>query len=474
MAGAFDEFLATPQAAALFEPAALVQAMLDVEAALAQAQAAEGLIPPAAARHIAEACAVEGFDLPALLADGRRAGSLAIPLVKRLTEAVARADAEAAGFVHWGSTSQDVIDTALVLQQRRALALIDRDLQRLVDALLQRAQQQSEAPMLARTLMQPAQVICWGHKLVAWIAPLLRCRAALHAAGIDALQLQLGGAVGTRAMLGPRADAIAARIAAALGLRLPEDAWHVQRDQPARLHAELGVLCGALGKIARDLSLLAQAEVGEVAEPSGAGRGGSSAMPHKRNPVASMVALAAALRAPQRVAALLAAMVQEHERGLGGWQAELAEAGGLMLSAAGAVAALAEAAAGLEVDAARMRRNVEALLGLVHAEAATLALAAALGKSRAHALMEDLSRQATARGTHLRELLDERLRAEPALVEALGEPWREGPRAATLVALFDLDQAAAPAVARARARLPGLRAEAARLDAAAPWTAWLP
>ena len=312
----FDRFLASPEVMQVLDERTFVQAMLDFEAALARAQAAAGAIPARAGEAIAAACDARGFDVDAIAVEGGRVGTVAIPLVKALTAAVAQVDADAALVVHWGGTTQDVLDTAQVLVTRRALALIDRDLSRLVPALLKLAEAHGGAPMLGRTLMQPAQVISLGFKLAGWIAPLVRAQARLRQAGAAALQLQLGGAVGTRAALGDYGDAVAAGMAELLGLRNPPAAWHTQRDELVALGCELGVLAGSLGKIAKDIALMSQGEVGELAEPSGGGRGGSSAMPHKRNPVAAMTALAAAVRAPQRVAALLAAMPQEHERGL--------------------------------------------------------------------------------------------------------------------------------------------------------------
>ncbi len=470
----FETFLSTPQIADIFAPSSVVQAMLEFEAALVRAQAAEGLVPAAAAQAIAGVCKAELFDVAAIAQASGRAGSLAIPLVQRLTETVALFDSEAAGYVHWGSTSQDVIDTAMALLLRRALAVIDDDLGRLINALLAQARAHETAPMLARTLMQPAQVVSWGFKLVAWVAPLVRSREQLHRLGHQALALQLGGAVGTRAMLGERGDAMARHMAQALQLRLPDNAWHTQRDDWIRLHAELGVLCGSLGKLAKDLSLLGQAEVGEVVEGAG---GGSSAMPHKRNPVASMVALSASLRAPHRVAALMAAMVQEHERGLGNWQAELAESAGLCLSVHGAVAALAGAAGALQVDPARMVHNIDALKGLVHAEAAAMALAPVLGKAGAHALLSRLSGEVAAgRGT-LAELFLAHLMHDTALRSALGthlgEAWAPTRLADTVATLFSAQHAARPAIASARPRLAALQADADRLSAAAPWPHWL-
>ena len=495
--GLFDAFLSTPEATAAFGAAALVQHMLDFEAALAHAQAAEGVIPAAAAARIGAACRAETIDLAALAAAGSVAGTLAIPLVKQLVARVAAADARAedpaggqvsaqagrqasaqaggqvsaragapaepraAGWVHWGSTSQDVIDTAMVLATCRVLAPIDADLGRLIRALLRLANTHADAPVLARTLLQPAQVISVGFKLVAWVAPLLRCRERLRRAARAACLLQFGGAVGTRSVLGDRGPAVAARMATALNLGLAPGAWHTQRDEWVRLGCELGVLCGALGKVAKDVSLLAQAESGAMAEPGGDGRGGSSAMPHKRNPVASMTALAASMRAPHRVAALLAAMPQEHERGLGNWQAELAEWPGLVMSAHGAVAALAGAAEGLTVDTARMRRNIAALHGLVFAEGASMRVARHIGKPRAHALLERLSRQVVAEQRPLAEVLEAAVAADPELRDCV-------PRA-ELHAVFDAEAAARHSSAAAFAQWAALREQAAALDADPPF-----
>ncbi len=456
----FERFLSTPEMLAVFSEASVVQTMLDVEAALARAQAAQGVIPDAAAPVIVGCCKVELLDVDAIVNASGRAGSLAIPLVKHLTAAVARVDAHAAGFVHWGSTSQDVIDTAMSLLSRRALALIDRDLRSLIDSLLALAEHHASAPVLARTLMQPAQVVSLGFKLIAWIAPLQRCRERLHEISKTALQLQLGGAVGSLAVMGDKGPAVAQQMAVDLKLAWPQGAWHTQRDEAATLACQVGVLCAALGKVAKDVSLMSQAEVGELNEPTGvpdvAGndRGGSSAMPHKRNPVACMVALAASLRAPQRVAALLAAMLQEHERGLGNWQAELAETAGLYLSAHGAVKALTDAAvAGLQVHPQRMRANIDSLRGLVFAEAAAQVFARHIGKAQAHALLEVLSAQVAACGTHLRELCVAASQSDIRLRGRLSQAEIE----ADIEAAFDADLAAQVAVRAAAAQLLALR-----------------
>jgi 3-carboxy-cis,cis-muconate cycloisomerase len=445
----FDDFLTSREIGEVFADRALIGDMLRFEAALAAAQARHGVIPAAAAARIAACCRAERYDSAAIVDAARRAGSLAIPLVKQLTQAVERIDPAAAGFVHWGATSQDVIDTAAALATQRALALVDRDLERLIRALDALAERHADTPLLARTLLQPAQVISFGLKVTGWLAPLVRSRIHLRASAARALALQLGGAVGTLSALGARAPQVAASMAAELGLALPAAPWHTQRDEWLRLGLEVALLAGNLGKLATDLALLAQAEVGEVAEPAGRGRGGSSTMPHKRNPVAALAALAASVRAPQRAAALLAAMNQQHERGLGNWQAELAEWPALMASAHGALAALAGAVEGLQVDAARMRANIDAQRGLVFAEAVSMHLASAIGRARAHALMEELSARALASGRPLGAVVEEAIAADAALASLDRTRLRE---------LFDADAAARFAGERARQRLLALRA----------------
>ena len=370
MGSIFESFLSTPEALEAFGERSFVAAMLRFEAALARAQAGCGLVPQPAADAIAGCCAVDRFDVQAIARDSARAGSVAIPLVKALRELVGRDDPQAAAFVHFGSTSQDVIDSANALVTRGVLELVEADLDRAIDALLALAERHAGVPMLARTLAQPASVTSFGWKCAQWAAPLVRCRRRLRAAASQALAVQLGGAVGTQSQMQGKGDTVARGIAKELGLAAPPAAWHTQRDSWVALACEVGLMVGSLGKIAKDLSLLGQWEVGEVSEPSEPGRGGSSAMPHKRNPVAAMVALAAAQGVPQHVAALLAAMPQEHERGLGGWQAELAEWPLLWAAAHGSVRALARALPGLQVDADRMLVNLERLRAELPVQAA--------------------------------------------------------------------------------------------------------
>lgn len=451
----FESFLTTRDMTDVFSDASFAHAMFCFEAALARAQAAEGVIPTPAANAIANVCKAELHDVSAIVAAAGRAGSLAIPLVKELTRTVALFNEDAAGYVHWGSTSQDVIDTALALVTRDAVSLIERDLDKLIAGLLELAQMHADTPMLARTLMQPAPVISFGLKLVNWVAPLLRTRVRLRETASRALALQLGGAVGTLSAMGEQGPAVARRMATDLGLALPAMPWHTQRDEWVRLGMEIAVLVGNLGKIATDLSLLAQGEIGELAEPAARGRGGSSTMPHKRNPIASMVALAAATRVPARAAALLSAMSQQHERGLGNFQAEIAEWPGLFLSAHGAVWSLAEALGGLQVDSRRMLRNIEATQGLVFAEAVAMRLAATFGRVQAFALVEDLSAQAVESGRPFKEVVADAVASDANLQRAL-DP-------AATPELFDIEAAARQAGALTRERLRLLRNQAADL-----------
>ena len=441
----FDGFLTTPDMIAVFDDSAIVQAMFRFEEALARAQAAHELIPASAARAIGAVCAASLYDIPALVLAGRRAGSLAIPLVKELTNTVALYDAQAANYVHFGTTSQDVIDTAMVLVTRDALVLLERGIDQLVTALLALAEQHADTPVLARTLMQPAQVTSFGFKLAGWAAPLVRARSRLQSAAGSAICVQLGGAVGTLSSMPGHGADVRRQVAADLGLACPPGAWHTERDDWVRLGLEVAVLTGSLGKIATDLALMAQGEIGELAEPSDKGRGGSSVMPHKRNPVSAMIALAAAHRTPHSAAALLGTMGQQHERGLGNWQAELAEWPSLFFSAHGALAALGDAFAALQVHPQRMLANIAAQRGLVYGEALSGHIASIIGRPAAHALVEQWSRAAVEGGRTLYEVAadavdtDARLRGKVDL--------------ASFQSLFDPVAAAAPAAKLARERI---------------------
>jgi len=354
----------TPEMLAAFGDAALLRAALAFEAALAEAEAGAGVIPASHASAIGAACVEEHFEIGALAEAAAHAGTLAIPLVARLREVVAAADAGAAASVHKGATSQDVADTAVMLQAKSGLALIGRDLAVLRGDLAALARAHAETPMLARTLLQVALPTSFGLKVAGWLAGIDAAGARLAREAGGALAVQFGGAAGTRAGLGGQGGGqgaeVAHRMAAVLGLASPALPWQAQRDGIAGLGAALAILVGALAKMARDISLLAQGEVAEAFEPREAGRGGSSAMAHKRNPTGCQVVLSAALRAPGLAATLFATMPGEHERGLGGWQAEAPVLAELFLLAHGALSALVPVIAGLDVDALAMRRNLDA------------------------------------------------------------------------------------------------------------------
>jgi len=397
----------SPEASAAFGDRARLQGMLDFEAALARAEARTGVIPAAAAEAIARRCRAELFDVAALAEGTAKAGNPAIPLVAALTSQVAEADAPAARYVHWGATSQDAMDTGLVLQLRQFAAVLREGLDRLSAALAGRAEEHKTTLLAGRTLLQHAVPVTVGVKLAGWLDAVERHATRLEEVLPRSLVLQLGGAAGTLAALGAKGLEVAEALGSELGLPVPAIPWHAHRDRIAELATFLGLLTGTLGKIARDVSLLMQTEVGEGFEPAGEGRGGSSAMPQKRNPIGAAVALAAAARAPGLVATLLSAMVQEHERGLGGWHAEWETLPELCVLAGGALRQTVDTIEGLELDPERMRANLEATHGRILAEAAAMALAARVGKPQAHEILERASRRAAESGRELRDVLAE-------------------------------------------------------------------
>jgi len=390
---------------AVCDDAACLQNMLDFEAALARAEAEVGVIPERAAGPIANACKAESFDLAALADAATRSGNLAIPLVKALTAHVAKADADAARYVHWGATSQDVIDTGAMLGLRAAIEVLLGDIDRAVAGFATLARQHRTTAVVARTWLQHALPIPFGLKLAEYAAALHRSRKRLQRLRSETLALQFGGAAGTLAALGDKGLPVAGKLAELLKLPLPEAPWHTHRDRIAEAASVCAILAGTCGKIARDVSLMMQTDVAEAFEPSGEGRGGSSTMPHKRNPVAAASALAAATMAPNLAATIFAAQVQEHERSAGPWHAEWPTLPTLLLVTSGALAATVDIAEGLEVDAARMRTNLDATGGLIMAEAVTMALAEKIGKSDAHHLIEAASKKAVAGKKHLRDIL---------------------------------------------------------------------
>jgi 3-carboxy-cis,cis-muconate cycloisomerase len=400
---------------ATFSDLAGVQGMLDFEAALARAEGRTGVIPRDAAVVIDAFCTAERFDLAALARDAALAGNLAIPLVRQLRALVREQDADAACFVHWGATSQDAIDTGLVLQLRAALDVMEAEVDRLADALASLAERHRSTPIAGRTWLQHAVPTTFGMKAAGWLDTVLRQRDRCASLRDRVFVLQLGGAVGTLAALGEKGPAVAALVAEELRLSLPDLAWHAHRDRIAEVATTLGLWVGTLGKIARDVALHAQTEVAELHEAEAEGRGGSSTMPHKQNPVASAVVIAAATRAPGLVATLLAAMLQEDERGLGGWQAEWETLPELVRLTGGALHQVTEMITAMRVDSARMAANLEASRGLVFAEGIQLALAAKMGCATAERVMQAAIRLARGKGNHLREVLAN----DPALAHDL-------------------------------------------------------
>ncbi|EWY36450.1 3-carboxy-cis,cis-muconate cycloisomerase [Skermanella stibiiresistens SB22] len=399
----------------MFDDRARLRGMLDFEAALARAEAKAGVIPVTAAEPIAAQCRAELFD-PRDLADGvAKSGNPAIPMVRRLTALVGAVDAEAARFVHWGATSQDAMDTGLVLQFRVALEIIDADLARLAEGLAGMASRHRSTPMVGRTWLQHALPVTFGLKAAGWLDAVRRHQDRLAELRPRLLTLQFGGAAGTLAALGDRGLDVAEALAAELDLILPATPWHAHRDRVVEFGVWLGMLTGTLGKIAHDVSLLMQTDVAEVFEPAGAGKGGSSTMPHKRNPVTAAAVLAASTRTPGLVATLLAAMPQEHERGLGNWHAEWLTLPDLAMTAMGGLRQMADMVPGLEVDPGRMRANLETTRGLIMAERVMMALGARMGRLKAHELVEHATRKAVAENRHLRDVLAE----DPAVTNEL-------------------------------------------------------
>ena len=390
---------------AVCDDATTLQNMLDFEAALARAEAATGVIPNSAAEPISRACKATEFDLAALAEAATRSGNLAIPLVKALTAEVAKTDADAARYVHWGATSQDMIDTAAMLTLRAAIDALLSDLARAIAGFAGLARQHRHTAVVARTWLQHALPMPFGLKLAEYAAALHRARARLQRLRGDGLALQFGGAAGTLAALGDKGLMVAERLAQELKLPLPVAPWHSHRDRIAEAASAFAILAGTCGKIARDVQLMMQTDVAEAFEPAGEGRGGSSTMPHKRNPVAAAAALAAATMAPNLAATIFAAQVGDHERSAGPWHAEWPTLPTLLLVTSGALAAIVDIAEGLEVDAARMRVNLDATGGLIMAEAVTMALAEKIGKSEAHHLVETASKKAVAEKKHLRDVL---------------------------------------------------------------------
>src|SRR5579859_2954194 len=395
-----EALFSTPSMSAAFAPAAHVQAMLAFEAALAKAEARAGIIHQEAARAIAAACNAEHFDIAALYREAATAGTPAIPLVRMLT---AQVEGEARKYVHWGATSQDAIDTALMLQMRESLDLLIASLRDVCASCAALAEKHRRTLMGGRTLLQQALPITFGLKAARWLALATRQVEALRERREKALAAQLGGAAGTLASLGEQGLQVVELLAAELHLSAPDLPWHTERDRVAQIAATLGIVSGAMAKIAGDVVLLAQTEVGEVSEGAAPGKGGSSAMPQKRNPVDATSAIAAARLAIGVVPVILSAMPQEHERAVGGWQAEWAAIPNLFCYTASAVEHVRGAVSGLEVDEARMKANLDASSGLIMSESLTMTLARKVGRPEAFRIVQSIGKHISGLDKTLRQ-----------------------------------------------------------------------
>lgn len=393
----------------IFNDHALLGYMIRAEVALAQAEAQVGVIPQTAATSITTVLqqGVSLLDLTQLAQETALAGNIAIPLVKQLTAAVHAVDADAARYLHWGATSQDIIDSASVLQSRDALALIEQWLNELHHTTLALAEQYRHQVMIGRTWLQQALPITFGFKAARWASSLQRDLQRLDELKPRVLTVQLGGAVGSLASLADQGSAVVQSYAVVLGLNAAHCTWHAERDRMVELGSFLAIVVGNLGKMARDWSLMMQSEIAELSEPHAAGRGGSSTMPHKRNPVAAASILAASNRVPTLMASLYQSMVQEHERSLGAWHAEWLVLPELFQLCGGALQRTLQVMQGLQLYPEQMHANLELSQGLVMAEAVMMRLAPHLGRLNAHHLVEQACRQALKQQRHLLDVLSE-------------------------------------------------------------------
>lgn len=406
----FGPLFTDPAVAAELSDAALLRAMLDAEAALARAQASVGVIPVEAAEAIVAACTNIPFDVGSIGARSVGGGNPVIPLVRDLTGAVPEA---ARPWVHHGATSQDILDTALSLVSCRALVPVLAAARRATDTAADLADRHRATLMVGRTLGQQAAPTTFGLVAAGWVEGLDRAVEALCDAR-GRLAAQLGGPVGTLAALGGSGPAVLAGFAATLELAAPALPWHTDRQRMLDLSAALGRVAAAVGKIAVDVVWLGQTEVGELAE-GGPGRGGSSSMPHKRNPVDAVLVTSATRRVPGLVATMFTAAIHEHQRATGSWHAEWPTLVDLVGVVGGATARCADLLAGLRVDAARMRHNLDASGGVLMAESVATRLAPVLGRTRAHDAVARCCRNALDRGVPLRTALGE----DPEVAAAL-------------------------------------------------------
>jgi 3-carboxy-cis,cis-muconate cycloisomerase len=398
----FRDIFTTPEMRGVFSDAARTGYYLKVEAALARVQARLGIIPEEAAREIERQCRIEKIDLARLKTQTERIGYPILGVVQQIVELCADGLGE---WCHWGATTQDITDTAAILQIRDALELVEREIEAIARALADLSRRYRDTPMAGRSNLQQAVPLTFGFKTAALLAAMQRHRERLAQMRPRVLVGEFGGAVGTLASLGADGLKVQAALMDELALGHPEIAWHTVRDRIGEVACFLGIVTGTLGKISMDVKLLMQTEVAEVYEPFHAARGSSSTMPQKRNPISCLYIHATVALVRQHVAALLEAAVADHERSTGPWEIEWISLPEIFLLTAGALAQTRLLVCGLEVDVDRMRANLDLTRGMIVSEAVMMGLAPHLGRQRAHDLVYDICRKVAATGEPLVDLL---------------------------------------------------------------------
>ncbi len=398
----FCDIFSTPQMRQIFSDEARTAYCLEIEAALARAQAGLGIIPEHAAREIVRQCRIENIDFARLKKQTERIGYPILGIVQQIVDLCADGLGE---WCHWGATTQDITDTAAILQVRAALQLVEKEIDAIAGALADLSRRYRDTPMAGRSNLQQAVPLTFGFKTAALLAAMQRHRERLAQLRPRVLVGEFGGAVGTLASLGGDGLKLQAELMRELGLGQPDIAWHTVRDRIGEVACFLGLLTGTLGKVSMDVKLLMQTEVAEVYEPFHEGRGSSSTMPQKRNPISCLYIHATTALVRQQVAALLEAAVADHERSTGPWQIEWIALPEIFLLASGALAQTRLMLFGLEVDADRMRANLDLTRGTIVSEAVMMGLGPYLGRQRAHDLVYDICRKVAASGEPLVEVL---------------------------------------------------------------------
>jgi 3-carboxy-cis,cis-muconate cycloisomerase len=406
MSNGLNSFLfSTPEMTRVFSNEAQLRAMMRFEWALTRALENHGLAETGSGKVLESLLDTNFVDAALLVKDARAAGNIAIPFVKQFTAKVKAGSEVAARSIHLGATSQDVLDSALVLQIREALQLLDVAIEQLEGALINQVREHRHTVLMGRTWLQAGPPTTLGLKLAGSLAALRRDHDRIRSAAVRTLVVEFGGAVGTLAALGTTGEAVSAELARILQLKEPPLPWHTHRDNLVEMVQVLAILTGTLAKFARDIALLMQSEVGEAAEAQSEGRGSSSTMPNKHNPVACAAVIATNARMPGLASTMLHAMSQEHERGLGLWQAEWDTVPEAFRLTAAALAYSTEIAQGLQVDAVRMMSNLNSLLGLPLSEAVNAALAPKVGRATAHDLLRTAAERAAAEKRTLADIL---------------------------------------------------------------------